>query len=518
MTQPGIGGRPSGAPRPAHAPGSSGKSGEPPNLAKYSTSPRYDLATVVQLVGVRPMILWGWEQNLGIPAPTRVNDDVGSPVRRYSERDLVASLWLRDQILDGVSPPDAATKLRAALRPVTDEDETWEASDAGLRLGGHVNTGPLPDSFVPQRSPKVTRQLSDLDRSLVSGLGAAEQVDPRRASYASGLDPASSGSYGVPPSRSQVWVSPLSGPLGGRISRSNPDVSAVSGPLTPPAVGAPPTGRLGPMSGPITSGPLPPPPVLPGMQWSGESTVRSGAAWAGVSGAAVPNVAIATSTHGREVRTLIPQLLRAFASFDTLGANHIVREALSVRSVENVCVMLLQPTLARVSDQWASHRVTVPEERFATNYVRGLLFSFLNGTQERVEAPLVLVACGPREMNDVHALVLAVVLRRAGLRVIYLGQDEPRADIVEEARACRPAMVALSVAAPQRVRSLLRVAKAIGQFDAPAPTFVFSGPIFVRNPELQNKLNGYGRYLGDDMRNATYHAMNLLGLDTSSRR
>src|SRR5690242_734383 len=45
--------------------GGLGKTDHPPSLAQFSNDPIYDLATIVQLVGVRPMILWSWEQQLG---------------------------------------------------------------------------------------------------------------------------------------------------------------------------------------------------------------------------------------------------------------------------------------------------------------------------------------------------------------------------------------------------------------------------------------------------------------------
>src|SRR5690348_841818 len=81
--------------------GGLGKTDRPPNLAQFSNDPIYDLVTIVQLVGVRPRILWSWEQQLGIPAPARLTDEASGNVRRYSERDLIASLWLREQILNG---------------------------------------------------------------------------------------------------------------------------------------------------------------------------------------------------------------------------------------------------------------------------------------------------------------------------------------------------------------------------------------------------------------------------------
>ena len=40
------------------------------------------------------------------------------------------------------------------------------------------------------------------------------------------------------------------------------------------------------------------------------------------------------ATSGRELRSLVPQLVRAFAAFDTFSANRLLDEVLSVRTVE----------------------------------------------------------------------------------------------------------------------------------------------------------------------------------------
>src|SRR5690242_14590298 len=144
--------------------GGLGKTSHPPNLAQFSNDPIYDLATIVQLVGVRPMILWSWEQQLGIPAPARLTDEASGNVRRYSERDLIASLWLRDQILNGVAPTEAAERLVAAQRDgsrgVTgsakpQSGELRRDSASGNRLGG--------DDFRPVRAAAQTRPLNESD-------------------------------------------------------------------------------------------------------------------------------------------------------------------------------------------------------------------------------------------------------------------------------------------------------------------------------------------------------------------
>ncbi|HST90329.1 MAG TPA: cobalamin B12-binding domain-containing protein, partial [Ktedonobacterales bacterium] len=217
------------------------------------------------------------------------------------------------------------------------------------------------------------------------------------------------------------------------------------------------------------------------------------------------------ATHSRDLRLLVPRLVYAFTNLDTSGANHILNEAISARSVESVCINLLQPALARVTDLWASRQMSTPEERFATNYVRAHLFSIFHRTPERTDGPLAFIGSGPREQNEIGALMLAAFWRRAGMRVIYLGPEVDGGALVEEARTRRPTLIALWISTPQRVRSLARLAKQIAQMDGARPMLGFYGPIFLRNPELQRKVPGV--YLGDDAATATFHLTNLLGAE-----
>ncbi len=224
----------------------------------------------------------------------------------------------------------------------------------------------------------------------------------------------------------------------------------------------------------------------------------------------------ASSTSGRELRTVVSPLLRAFVAFDTANANRIVREALATHTIETVCVGLLTPALTRLNDLWAKNEVTLPEERFTTNYLRGFLFSVFQQTPERANAPLVVVSCSPRETQDINALMLAVFWRRAGARVVFLGQDVDGASLVKEIERLRPALLALSAMTAQRVRALAKIAKSVEQLAAPRPIFAYSGTAFARNPELQRKVSGV--YLGDDASAATWHVRRLLGLEAQGTR
>src|SRR5258708_15011298 len=259
----------------------------------------------------------------------------------------------------------------------------------------------------------------------------------------------------------------------------------------------------------MVSGPLPPSSSATQSGYSGAGARTEAARGEGA--ASVPWIGPGASMRGPEVRGLLPQVTRAFANLDTFAANQIVSEALGAFPVEKVCISLLQPALSHTGEMWAHHQLTTSERQFAENYVRGVLFAIFHKTAEHFDAPMVIVGCGPREMNDVGALVLAVFWRRAGLRVVFLGQDAHASGLVHEVRLKRPVLVALSVTTSQRIRSLNRLGKEIMHLPSPQPIFAFSGPIFARNPDLQRKINGV--YLGDDPSTATWHLTNLLGMD-----
>lgn len=470
---------------------------EPPNLADYTREPRYDAATVLQRIGVRPMILYQWEQNLGVPAPVRVPDDAGGAMRRYSEQDLVASLWLRDQILSGEAPDLAVLRLREANPDYSPDNSGFDGDHTGdPRLGrGRVFTGPLPENTLAPRQTRGPVTSGELRRtaSVTSGpLGYGQPAGGRAQPP-------------LPPERGPAAYSqPLTqrSPAVTRRLAADPNVSAWQQ-LAGAALG-------------VTSGPLPPPPgVAPSPPSSSfpSSTVRLGPA------SSTPIVGGITwlgpgagTTTPREFRPLLPALLQAFASMDTHAANGVMAEALaSARPVESVCVNLLQPALIRITELYGRHEMTSPEHHFALNYVRGVLFAFFQKAPERFDAPLVIVGCGQRDLDDTSSLMLAVFWRRAGLRVVFLGQDVEGADLVAEVRQRRPALLALTISTPPRIRALARLAKEINQLEAPRPIFAFGGAVFVRHPELQRKVSGV--YLGDDANTATWHVRNLLGVE-----
>jgi len=60
---------------------------------------------------------------------------------------------------------------------------------------------------------------------------------------------------------------------------------------------------------------------------------------------------------------------------------------------------------------------------FTHFFFRGLLTNLLHISPGSHSGPLVIACCAPGEAHELAPLMLALLLHRAGMRVIYLGQS-----------------------------------------------------------------------------------------------
>ena len=180
-------------------------------------------------------------------------------------------------------------------------------------------------------------------------------------------------------------------------------------------------------------------------------------------------------------------LLRAFTDLDELSSRRLIMQAMAVYCVEDVCLSLLTPALVEMGRAWAEGRVSVAVEHFASALIRAQLESLFQISAAEQTGPLVFVGCAPGELHELGALMLALVLRRAGMRVTYLGQNLEVESLVITAQAARPAAVVLSATLPQHAEGLLPIADALRQANKPAPLVILGGQGFLASAELAGR-------------------------------
>lgn len=474
-----------------------------PDLMQRSGTPRYEIQELVRIVGVPANIIWGWEQSLGVPRPMKVSDHNGGQVPRYAERDVVAVLWLRDQIRAGMPPVEASRRLFVAQGAPVGGSGGWRGGNSGPLAGS--TSGPLPG---PTSGPLRGPTSGPLRRSAATGAfppgtpslrGTSGPLETRGTS-----GPLGSGALGAPrPGQSGTFVA--ADPLA--LGAAQVDYGVMRG-LPPSASG---------------SGSFPRAPGMSGMSGMGRTSgpLRGGAS--GIFGAASGSgvnwpIVDASAGRGRGSQPLsgtngLPilqgALLRAITALDVPECRNVLDDALRDYSPETVCLRVMQPVIDRVGAMAAAGQLTHVSERFAYITIRNRLAALLDSLIAPTEAPLILLACAPGEYHELGPMMLTVYWRRAGLRAIYLGANITEEALVSECRSHRPVLVCLSAATDQGAKNINAVAGGLARLDAPKPICGFGGGAFVRNPPLQARMRD-SIYLGADALVATRHVLQLM--------
>lgn len=461
---------------------------DPPDLTRYPTTPRYDMATIADLVGVRAVTLRSWEQNLGIIAHDLAAE--AATGLRYSERDLIILIWLREQIVAGADPLLAAQKIREALvaagstpppmpvTPRTPSRPLGSMTSRGGELGGNMPS-PTGSRYM---DPAANPPSQPMSRMMEQGIPMPQGQPMPNPTGARAMDPPSQPYQPYP--ASQPYQPPPSQPYYPRPQRS---------PNDPPSQ---PISRL-------NASRHSPESVMPhhtrGLPEEGQVVSQT---WVG----AMPT---------RDLRGFVKPLLDAFAALDMPTAARILDDAFLSRSVETTCMTLIIPTLARVNELWVRKDTTLAEGLFGMNVLKARLFRLFDVLPENSNAPLTYIAAGPDEPHEIEALMLALFWRRIGLRVVYFGQGVTGRDIVTNARKQRPRVVALTISRAARARLIGQVANELNRFDAPRPNFCLVGDILGRNAALRKKTGGI--FLGADPGEATQQVRQMLRAGVTGR-
>jgi methanogenic corrinoid protein MtbC1 len=135
-------------------------------------------------------------------------------------------------------------------------------------------------------------------------------------------------------------------------------------------------------------------------------------------------------------------LSAALDRLDEQAANSALDRLFSAYTVETVLQDVVLPYLHRLGERWEAGEVSVAQEHFASNLLRGRLLGLAQGWGQG-QGPLAILACLPAEHHELGLLVFGVALRRRGWRITYLGTDSPIGAVADLSRSLAPAVVVL---------------------------------------------------------------------------
>ncbi|MEO6458693.1 MAG: MerR family transcriptional regulator [Chloroflexia bacterium] len=196
-------------------------------------------------------------------------------------------------------------------------------------------------------------------------------------------------------------------------------------------------------------------------------------------------------------------LLDAFKAVDEAKAGAIVSDALSLYSIEEVCLHLLQPTLYDIGEGWLSGEVSVAVEHYSSAFVRARLENLFHSSPQNPQGTLAIVGCAPEELHEIGAMFMAVFMRRAGYRVVYLGQNVPIDSLISMVNALQPAVICISASRAETAASLYKLREFLDDMErrhGRSPLLAYGGQVFNRYPHITERLGGV--YLGEDAQKA----------------
>ena len=215
----------------------------------------------------------------------------------------------------------------------------------------------------------------------------------------------------------------------------------------------------------------------------------------------------ASGSAARPAAEWIRQLFSALTAMDEPQADALLREAHGTLGLDAICLEIIQPCLYAIGEAWYRGEIRIATEHFASQFLRGHLLALFQACPMRQSAPRIVVGCAPDELHDIGSLVLALLLRRQGYRVEFVGANVHLEDLATYARAARPALICLSANSLDTARSLRQLdARLAGM--RPRPRFAYGGRIFNLQPEARRDVPGL--FLGEDARQAVARVLELL--------
>lgn len=208
---------------------------------------------------------------------------------------------------------------------------------------------------------------------------------------------------------------------------------------------------------------------------------------------------------GEKTVDLREEWLSACLAFDEERAEEILARSFALFPPEMVVLEIIQQGVAEMGRKWYAGDATVQQEHFASQLARRRLKALMGSAPRPTRRGRILIACPPKEQHTIGPLILALLLRRAGWDVVYLGADVPPGRMQQTVDATKADLVILAAQQLQTAGTLLEMAERLG---GNGVRIGFGGGIFSRLPRLRTRIPGH--FLGATLKEAVEETERLL--------
>ena len=210
--------------------------------------------------------------------------------------------------------------------------------------------------------------------------------------------------------------------------------------------------------------------------------------------AAVSTVPVQYKSPDTTLDSFRTDWIEACLSFSESTAEQVLNQAFSMFPVEAVCLEVLQRGMSEIGERWYQNRASVQQEHFASALAMRRLDALLSASPAPTREQSVILGCPPDEWHTLTPLLLALLLRRRGLNVIYLGANVPAEQFSTTVKNIGANLVVLVAQQLITAATLQQTALALSRQAIPV---AFGGRIFNMHPGMPTSISGY--YLGQHL-------------------
>ena len=146
-------------------------------------------------------------------------------------------------------------------------------------------------------------------------------------------------------------------------------------------------------------------------------------------------------------------LQTALDALDEPAAQAVLDRLMSDFTLAATLRDVVVPYLRELGERWANGEVTIIQEHFASNVIRGRLAGLARGWGHG-DGPRAVLACPPGELHDLPLLIFGIILNRRGWRVDFFGANTPVVEVIDGARQSPPDLIVVAATAPERLTAI----------------------------------------------------------------
>jgi len=219
----------------------------------------------------------------------------------------------------------------------------------------------------------------------------------------------------------------------------------------------------------------------------------------------VTQIASASSENLDMVRK---QWLDACLTFNENIAEQALNQAFALYPLDAVCIEVLQKGLIEMGELWYQSKATVQQEHFASALAHRRLDALIAATPPPTRSETILIGCTVDEQHTFTPLLLTLLLRRRGFKVVYLGANVPNQRFKETLLSIKPHLVILSAQLLQTANGLRETAE---NLMASGARVAYGGRIFNLVPDIRKRIPAH--FLGESLQEAIQAIETLLSTD-----